>query len=111
MTTSNAVKNRIAIEKKILKKLLQTIVAQGGSFALHNGEETAYRGADVTKAMAEAMQTDEEYVIIYIGGSRIGSVYLVYGNTGWDVINDYTASPAVDEIMAVVSKYAATFET
>jgi hypothetical protein len=63
--------------------------------------------------MNEINQTDEEYLIFYYGGSKIGWVQLVYGNTGFDVVCDHTQSTEMERLlsraMALADKFAEEF--
>jgi hypothetical protein len=90
MTTfSNAA--RIACEKAIFARCVESLLAQGYSISLNDGEETTVRKsreyADIIKA---SRTTDEDYLMVY-GNGLVGSfIWFIYGNDGPDVISDYS---------------------
>lgn len=46
-------------------------------------------------------QTDEDFIYLYSqDGARCGWFRLIYGNDGWDVVNDYSTN--MQEIMDAV---------
>jgi hypothetical protein len=49
--------------------------------------------------MNQMWQTDEEYVEIFDGlGKQHGWFFLVYGNSGWDLVSDYSVGTVTDAI-------------
>ena len=106
------IERRIEIERLIVKKICDNAVTKGYMVSLHDGEcYVVKRTRDVAKIMENMMATDEESLIIRnANGIRLGSVFLVYGNTGWDVINDYTDNPAINELLVGANELAETFE-
>lgn len=101
---------RINLEARILARTLVSIHDAGHRFVINDGESTVYIGDDVAKALAACMTTDEEVVTV-LGpkGTPVGKVFFVYGNSGWDVISDY--SIALESLMAPVEAYALSQET
>ena len=87
------VNHTMAAEIKITKSAVNELLEHGFLLSVHNGEEvTVSRSAD-REAILKAMRTtDEERLIAYKAatGPSAGWVFFVYGNDGWDVINDYT---------------------
>jgi hypothetical protein len=86
------VAKRQAVERRIAKAFLTTVIAAGHSVIIDNGgddDENIHAGT-VRHAMKEMFATDEDRVYVIDGsGKNLGGVYFVYGNDGWDVIADY----------------------
>lgn len=100
---------RINIERDIVLKTLVTLLAAGYSLEWdyindeNDGDEKPLN--DFTLLKAQAMACDDEHLYVYSPkGHRVGWVYFVYGNDGWDVINDHTLS--LEEVLAPVNEYA-----
>ncbi len=106
------IERRIEIERLIVKKICDDAVARGHMVSLHDGQcYVVKRTRDVAKIMENLMATDEEQLWIRSAtGEYLGHVYLVYGNTGWDVINDYSDTPAINELLVGANELAETFE-
>jgi hypothetical protein len=92
-----AIRKRQRIEMRIASAIIDSALAQGYALGVFDGEEhTVTNSTDRGKIREALMTTDEDYLCIYREGKKIGSVYLVYGNDGWDVICDYTT--ALDDL-------------
>jgi hypothetical protein len=101
-----ALKNRIKLEQRIVKLTVDTLLKDGYSLAVFDGEETTAITTDKKTLIDALMETDEDYLFVYEAGvkARFGWVRFVYGNDGYDVINDYTTN--LDEALAGVNAYA-----
>ena len=87
-----ALQRRIALESRIARAAIDGILSAGFCIALNNGEEQYRRDDNAKRLHSRMMQTDEDSLIVYRQDKRVGFVYFVYGNGGWDVINDYTVN-------------------
>lgn len=68
-------------------------IRSGYTLGLHNGEEMVVRKSQSVKNLLAAMfSVDEERLYLYVAGKAAaeGCIFLVYGNSGWDVVNDYS---------------------
>lgn len=84
------VQQRIAIEKQIVEKIITDALSAGFKLSVFDGEQTAIsKSTDKDKILAELFACDEEYLRFWKDGKLEGSVSLVYGNDGWDVICDH----------------------
>jgi hypothetical protein len=85
---------RFEREEKIVKKVIEQGLASGYLVSLYDGEETTVSKSNSYKeVMSATFLTDENFLIFHKpDGTRVGSVYLVYGNSGFDVISDYSSS-------------------
>lgn len=113
-----ALAKRIETEGRICSKLVKHALASGYVVSVHDGEEWAVsKSSKYTEIMADIFTTDENTVVFHDkDGNRIGSVFLVFGNDGYDVMADQSA-PSWDELekftdwLKPVTDYAQTFET
>jgi hypothetical protein len=95
---------RIKIEKRIASTIVKSAIAQGYSVTIDNGGgwegdyeiEGATQAAPAIRAL---MATDEETIIFCKGPRKVGAVFLVYGNDGWDVISDHTVNAETYSIL------------
>jgi hypothetical protein len=90
---NNEIRQRIIMERAVVRKAISDIIAAGNWVRVFYGPEEGY-GCDRTDnldvAMEAIMACDEESVIVFPNSSdkRIGFLFLVYGNEGWSVIAD-----------------------
>lgn len=105
-----ALARRIAAERKVARRAIRALKAAGYTLGVHNGEELVLKhSADERKILSEMFSVDEEHLIAYgSDGKRVGSVFFVYGNAGYEVINDYSMS--LEPVMEAVCAYAETLE-
>ena len=86
----DSIKQRIVMERAVIRALCDELLEQGLKLRLHNGEEwstewTTDRGV----IMQALMATDEERLRVSdAAGKIVGSAFFVYGNEGWSVIAD-----------------------
>lgn len=108
------VAKRITIERRVVRRAVRALIAAGYHVAVDNGEELSCRYTQrVTDVMAAIQQTDVEWLrvgkpsAITAGKfARVGTVALVYGNDGWDVLADYSLN--LEDVLAPVNEYADT---
>lgn len=101
-----SVKMRQEVERKIAVAAINALLAAGYSLGVNDGEETTIHHSTDPKAIEKAMfTTDEDWLLVYVKGGNEKDVRpdywvrFVYGNDGWDVINDYSVhlEPEVGE--------------
>lgn len=90
---------RQRLERAIVRRVVKDALAAGYVLDVDDGgEELAVWGATTRKAAIDAlMNTDEDRLILRrlnAAGALTekGWVRFVYGNDGWDVINDYSVN-------------------
>jgi subtilisin family serine protease len=109
-----SVRAAVAIERRIVKRTVSDLLAAGYELAVHDGEEWHERTTDRAKLHAALMETDEDRLFVYktdgYKGRRdwFGWVFFVYGNDGYNVINDYTIN--LEEVLKPVNAFADTLE-
>jgi multidrug efflux pump subunit AcrA (membrane-fusion protein) len=103
------VKVRARIEAQIARRVVESAIAKGYSVSVDDGEEiTLSRSRDVDAILNAMWTTDEDRLYINLpNAKRLGMIYFVYGNEGFDVINDYSVSleePFMSEVNAWVER-------
>ena len=104
-------KLRQRIERRIARKIIQSALATGYAVSINDGEETTVkRSRKLAPCMRALFTTDEDRIYLHHDGneSAFSWIYLVYGNDGWDVINDYTTN--IENLLKPVFAYADTQE-
>lgn len=100
------VKQRIVVERAIVRSACTALLAAGLLISVHDGEDTPLKKSSDLGAIMEAIQsTDEDALLVYeANGDRMGTVSLVYGNDGHDLIAD--SSSNLDDLLLGTSKLA-----
>jgi hypothetical protein len=98
---------RIMIEKRIARRVVRDLLAAGYELTVDNGGDEAEIpwSRDFKTVVGAMFATDEETLVARKEGGR-SFVYFVYGNDGWDVVNDYGVS--LEPVMAPINAYADT---
>jgi len=102
-----SVKMRQMVEKRIARRVILDALAAGYTLNVNNGGDTHELPApsDKVKVILGAMfAADEDYLIFYKEGKKVGWVWLIYGNSGWDVVSDYTCN--LEDVMKGASDLA-----
>jgi hypothetical protein len=111
----NSVKMRQEVERKIAKAAIKQLLAAGYTLGVNDGEEiTIHHSRDAQAIEAAMFTTDEDYLFVYVKGDNRRDtrpqywVRFVYGNDGWDVINDYSVhlEPDLTEAQGIADYYA-----
>jgi hypothetical protein len=109
------VQARIDLEKRIVRKIVQNAIAIGYTVSLNDGEAwTVKRSVKVTEVMEAVQTTDWDFLKFrYAEGEKkgepVGTVHLVYGNDGYDVIADYTDNAEIEKILETAKAYTAKY--
>ena len=92
--------NRIEDERRMASGLIRACLAKKYMVSIHNGEDWALvKSRNYAEIMDALWQTDEEMVLIReTDGSKVGRFFLVYGNSGEELIADYTDNDACNAI-------------
>jgi hypothetical protein len=95
---SLSVENRQRVERKIARAIIKAAIALGFTFIIDNGgdDDEEIKTTTLSKTLKEMFATDQEKLYLVKDGKRVGWVFFVYGNDGWDVVNDYTVN--LDEL-------------
>jgi len=103
--------------KAIVRRIIKDALAQGYALNLSNGGDGMELPAPTTKFKeidAACYATDDEHLYFYKDGKRVGWVWLIYANSSWEVITDYTANDATEAILKganeLAEKYSDKFD-
>jgi hypothetical protein len=106
------------MEMMIVKTIIEDALDLGYNVVLHDGEDYAaeavagsFNGkeSEVTYIMSRVGSTDEQS-LFFRKGQNVGSVQLVFGNDGYDVVSDYTDNDEVNAILAGAAELAEKME-
>lgn len=101
--TCKQLQNRMRMERRIVTFMLEDAIKQGFALSVFNGEEvTVKKSTNATELWEACRSVDEESILFYKDGVRVGHVCLVYGNDGWDVISDYTTN--LHDVLAATNR-------
>ena len=106
-----SVKMRQEVERKIAAAFITAALAAGYTINIHNGgsgPELPQPSSDKEVILAAMFATDDEHLMVYKDGKQIGWVYFVYGNSGWDVISDYSTN--LGPLMAEADKISEMYQ-
>lgn len=84
-----------AIEHVIVNAAAVEILESGKNISVFDGEATVLRhSVDIDAIMENSFATDETRYDVYSNesGVFIGSVFFIFGNSGWDVLSDNSSS-------------------
>ena len=93
----------IAIERKICKRLVDVLLDEGYGVGVNDGEDTTVKNSlDAREVMNAIQTTDEDYILVYRAGKRIGWVRMIWSN-GTEVLADYTTN--LEDVLKPVNDY------
>lgn len=110
--TTPAIAHRQRIERNIVTLIVENAISKGYSISGFDEEEDVFqRETDPAEIMKNVMHVDAETLIFHRpDGTYAGFVFLVYGNDGYDAINDHTATDEIADILNRAVIYANTAE-
>lgn len=100
------------IEKKILELIVDNALKLGYVISVYDGgETTVIKSEDRAKILDALMTTDEDVMRFYSADEkgefkRRGSVNLIYGNDGYDVIADHSDNEAMEKILTPANTFS-----
>lgn len=109
--SNETVLKRCANELRVLKMTCELAVKAGYEVSLSDGEEwTVKQSQDVSALVEAAQSTDMGILRIREKGDRspLGDIVFIYGNSGSEVINDYTDNHLMRELLKPVEAYCET---
>jgi len=93
------------VERDIVSFLLNTVINNGWTVTLNDGEEDVLHNSDDHDLiMKELNSTGEDYLRVYDGKDRIGTIHLVY-NGDADVICNHTSNDIINDLMTAIDGY------
>ncbi|CAB4158637.1 hypothetical protein UFOVP707_16 [uncultured Caudovirales phage] len=101
----SSVRFRRFIEILLVRKLLDVVIEAGYVVSVDDGEDVPVRGSTDRREILDAtFAVDECRLALGHEGKPSGSIFLVFGNSGWDSISDN--SLRLEELLAPVTEYA-----
>lgn len=101
-------RRRLEMEKIIGDKLVDLLIEAGYDLSIDNGGDCLELPwtRDAAEVKAAMRATDDEMILARKDGVE-NTVKLVYGNSGWDVINDYSCylSPIIDKLDDMTAEF------
>lgn len=99
-----ATARRIRIEGKIVGEVVREGLKRGWTVSVYDSEEWTLKRSTDRLAIMDALFTTDMDTIRFrnAAGENMGFVFFVYGNDGYDVINDYGADVPVEQMMEEV---------
>lgn len=99
-------------ERSIVAKLVDAAFTKNFTISVNDGEVTVLKKSSNKDAIIGALfSTGEDYLFIHEqDGKRIGTIYFVYGNSGWDVIADNTDVDPINTLIAEVEPLINEYE-
>jgi hypothetical protein len=88
-------RKRVTMERMIIRKACRDLIAAGCTISVDYDEDDGPElvdSTDLNAIMGTIQACDEERLRVKRDGKHLGTIYLVYGNDGWDVICDYSVS-------------------
>lgn len=104
---------RTEVERRIVKAAVDGLLAAGYAISVYDGGDwPVERSRDADIIMAGLFACDEEWLQVYTSTSHdtepsVGSVWLIYGNDGYDVIADNSLT--LNEALAQADKLSDQF--
>ena len=102
---------RIEIEKIIREALVDLLLGEGYELAVNNGEFVTEYSKNPDHIKPNLGDVDEESILTSKCG-KLSHVFLVYGNSGWDVICDYGMSlePVIEKLGPMQDQFEAEYQ-
>lgn len=92
------------MERDITKRTIRALLEAGFWLAVHDGEELSRSTRDPDFVLDLLMDLDDAYLYaVSPTEGNIGWVRFVYGNDGWDSINDCTVN--LETVLKPVDEY------
>jgi hypothetical protein len=96
---------RMGIEQQIIRRAVTDILSNGYRVSVYDGGEyTVNRSTDLNLILNATQTTDSDALVVWDEDQNIGTVTLIYGNDGHDVIADYSNS--LEEVLKGASLLA-----
>src|SRR5262245_19344559 len=99
MGSAMSVKMRQHVEREIADAAIKGLLAAGHDLSVNDTEEwSILNSRDAAAVLAAMFQADEEWLCVDVKPANTakrdcyGWVRFIYGNDGWDVINDYSTN-------------------
>jgi hypothetical protein len=100
---------RQEIERQIARKVISDALAAGYAIDVFDGEDYPLKKSTDAEAIFAAMfSTDDDRLFLRKDDKIVGWVWFIYGESGWDVINNYTVN--LEDVLKGASELAEQLE-
>lgn len=103
---------RIKIEEQIAKRVIKDALAAGFKLSVFDSDEiTLEKSSDADEIFKAMFTSDDDRLYFYKEGvddGYFGWVWFIYGNSGWDVISDYTTN--LEHVVGPVIEWSEGFD-
>jgi hypothetical protein len=88
------VKDRAYIEYLVIRSAIDELIDNGYSIDVDDGDDEPVieNSVNPDEIIRSIFAVDEAYIVTIKNTVRVGGVRLILGNSGWDVISDYTTN-------------------
>ncbi|CAA2140489.1 hypothetical protein [Hyphomicrobium sp. ghe19] len=100
-------RTRVDLERRICRKTIRALKAAGYELRVHSGDDwETPKKATEDNLMRAMFNLDDAWLMVFMPGEeeREGWVRFVFGNSGWDVMSDYTTN--LEDVLKPVNDYA-----
>lgn len=99
------------MELNIAAKIVDDALALSYTISVYDGEEWALKRSKDREEILEALNSTglDNLTIRDADGEYVGVVALVWGNAGWELINDYTVSDAMETLLQGANELADSY--
>lgn len=80
------------VEREIITAFVEAVLADGCQVRVNDGQERFGPFTGVPEVLEALFSVDQEHLEVIRGDSFVGWLFLVYANSGWDVISDYSTT-------------------
>lgn len=95
---------RLMVERAIAERVIDALLSAGYALSVNDGEEETGLTTNRQQVLGFMFQTDEAWLYATRNDERPSWVRFVYGNSGYDVVSDYTTN--LESVLAPVNAYA-----
>lgn len=106
------IEKRIAIERRIVSRIVKDAFKLNYTISVYDGEEYCLKHSTSYAAVMNSIQsTDSDMLKIRSNDKTIiGNIFLVYGNDGYDVICDHSDNELTNELLQGANTLAESIE-
>jgi hypothetical protein len=113
MQCDRSVRRRRRVEIKVARRVIRELGTAGYRLRVNNGEEECPERDTEREIINDLFAVDEAHLIVYQGDPRqiipavkTSFVFFVFGNDGWDAVNDYgvSLSPGMGRVEAWITE-------
>ena len=99
------------IEREISAMIVDNALERGYDISVFDGDQfEIHESSNKDRILGAMFSTGTDNLLFYMNGKLHGSVTLIYGNDGTDVISDHTENATIENILTPAMEFAARME-